>query len=228
MGKFCGSGWRSCRITTDSQAVADYLAGYAEAVGGAGKGCRRIFYMTIGSGIGGGWIVDGVIDEGQGLGAAEIGHTWVPDPDTGEPEKLELLCSGWSIGRRAREAVEEGESSLLPRLCGGDPEAITAETVYTAAGQDDLLARALLEETCANLAVAICNVIALLHPERIVIGGGVSLMGPLFWDTLREKVKRFVFRPFADTYAIVPARWGEDVVLVGGVLLPSRGAVREK
>lgn len=195
------------------------LAGYAEAAGGAGKGCRRVFYMTIGSGIGGGWIAEGVIDEGQGLGAAEIGHTWVPDPDTGEPEKLELLCSGWSIGRRAREAVEEGEISIMPRLCGGDPAAITAETVYAAAERDDLLARALLEETCANLAVAICNVIALLHPERIVIGGGVSLMGPLFWDTLREKVKRFVFRPFADTYAIVPARWGEDVVLVGGVLL---------
>ncbi|MEW6236935.1 MAG: ROK family protein [Candidatus Omnitrophota bacterium] len=194
------------------------LAGYAEAMMGAGRGLRRIFYITIGSGIGGGLITDGVMDEGQGLGAAEIGHTWIPDPETGEPEKLELVCSGWSIGRRAREAVEAGESSIMPELAGSS-DAVTAQTVYTAAERDDLLANALLEDTCTALAIAISNVIALLHPERIVIGGGVSLMGPLFWDALRQKVKQFVFKPFMNRYEIVPAALGEEVVIMGAVLL---------
>ncbi len=195
------------------------VAGYAEAHLGAGKGCRRIFYITIGSGIGGGLITDGIIDEGQGLGAAEIGHTWIPDPDTGEPDKLELIASGWSIGRRARDAVEQGEASLITELCGDDISQITAKTVYTAAERDDALACALLEETCAALAVAICNVIALLDPECIVIGGGVSLMGPLFWDSLQRQVANYIFSPFKANVEIVPAALGEKVVIQGAILL---------
>ncbi len=194
------------------------VAGYAEAMLGAGRGHRRIFYITIGSGIGGGLVQDGTIDEGQGLGAAEIGHTWVPEPDTGEPEKLELICSGWSIGQRACEAVEDGEPTLLNKLASSVDD-ITAETVYQAAEQDDLLAKTLLDETCTTLALGICNVIALLHPEKIIIGGGVSLMGPLFWDSLREKVQNYAFSPFADRYEIVPAALGEEVVVVGATLL---------
>lgn len=195
------------------------IAGYAEARIGAGRGICRVFYMTIGSGIGGGWILDGKIDEGQGLGAAEIGHTWVTDPDTGEPEKLELLCSGWSIGRRAQEALDFGESSLMVELCKGDFTQVTAKTVYAAAEKEDLLAQTLLEDTCSALAQALCNVIALYHPERIVIGGGVSLMGPLFWEILREAVAEYVFEPFADRFEIVPAALKEEVVVIGAVLL---------
>ena len=88
-----------------------------------------MFYVTVGSGVGGGLVTGGVIDEGQGLGAAEIGHTWVPDPATGRPVLLESVCSGWSIARRAREALARGEPSLL----GGDPESVTAEAVHAAA-----------------------------------------------------------------------------------------------
>jgi len=195
------------------------LAGYAEALLGAGKGHSRVFYMTIGSGIGGGWIVDGVIDEGQGLGAAEIGHTWIPEPETGEPQKLELVCSGWGIGNRAREAVQDGESSILNQLCNNDPAKIDAKMVYAAAEQEDLLAATILDETCTTLALSISNVVALLHPERIVIGGGVSLMGSLFWDNLRDKIDRYAFKPFSDSLDVVPAGLGEDVVTVGGALL---------
>lgn len=194
------------------------LAGYAEALLGAGVGARRVFYMNIGSGIGGSFVTDGVIDQGQGLGAGEIGHTWVPCPDTGEPEKLELVCSGWSIARRAMEAIEDGEATLLTTLCES-PEFITAKTVYAAAEQEDLLAQTILDDTCRTVALGICNVIALFHPERIIIGGGVSLMGPLFWDGLREYVHHYVFEPFAEQYALVPAALGEDVVVMGALLL---------
>lgn len=195
------------------------IAGYAEAMIGAGKGFSRVFYITIGSGIGGGWILDGRIDEGQGMGAAEIGHTWVVDPDTGEPEKLEYLSSGWSIGRSAQDALEFGETSKMREMVKGDLTQVTAKTVYAAAEQNDLLALTLLENACQALALAICNVIALYHPERIVLGGGVSLMGQLFWDKLNEKIDEFIFEPFAGKYEVVPSALGEEVVVIGATLL---------
>lgn len=197
------------------------LAGYAEAKRGAGRGKRRVFYVTVGSGIGGGWIVDGVIDEGQGVGAAEIGHTWVCDPDCGDPEKLEAIASGWSIGQRAQETLEEGEESILTQMCDGDIERVDARMVHEAATQGDLLATALLNEAADALALGIGNAITLLHPEVVVIGGGVSLMGDALWAPLREKVERYAFHLFTDSVELRPAQLGEEVVVIGGALLAS-------
>ena len=180
-------------------------AALAEATHGAGKGCRRIFYVTIGSGIGGGLVVDGKVDVGQGLGAGEIGHTWVPDPAAhGKPEKLEQVASGWSIGRRAAQRM--GRDML-------------AQDVYAAAANRDPQALAVIRETCEALAIGISNVVTLLHPEKVILGGGVSQMGPLFWDTLRRKVRSYGFKPFADTVELVPAALGEEVVVIGATLL---------
>ncbi len=179
-------------------------AAFAEASCGAGRGCRRIFYVTVGSGIGGGLVVDGRVDEGQGLGAGEIGHTWVPRPGSGAPEKLELVASGWSIERRARERMEG---------------ALTAEGVYRAAEEGNPAARAVLEEATDALALGIANVVALLAPERVILGGGVSRMGPLFWEPLRAKAAARGFAPFAGRWEIVPSALGDEVVVVGALLL---------
>jgi glucokinase len=171
-------------------------AALAEYTLGAGKGCRRIFYVTIGSGIGGGLVVDGRVDTGQGLGAGEIGHTWVPDPRTGKPEKLELVASGWSIGRRAGRPGQE---------------------VYAAAERGEAESLRILDETTEALAVAIGNVVTLLHPERVIVGGGVAMMGTLFWGPLRGKVARRAFGPFAGKWELVPSALGEEVVVIGAV-----------
>ncbi len=179
-------------------------AALAEATLGAGRGFRRIFYMNIGSGIGGGLVVDGKVDTGQGLGAGEIGHTWVPDPSTGRAEKLEHVASGWSIAKRAKARM------------GGDP---TADGVYAAAEAGDAAARALLEESCEALGIAIANVVTLLHPERVILGGGVSLMGPLFWNLLQARATARGFKPFEGRYELVRAALGEEVVVIGAVLL---------
>lgn len=194
------------------------IAGYAEARLGAGKDCSRVFYLTIGSGIGGGWIVDGRIDMGQGLGATEIGHTWVPDPQTGDPELLEHLASGWAIGERARDAIRQGEPSVLKKRAEGNLDSIDAKMVYQAAEEDDLLAMAMLEEATSALAIAVGNAITLLHPDVVVLGGGVSLMGERFWNPVREKIHTMSFPLFRDTVKILPAALQEDVVVVGAVL----------
>ncbi len=192
-------------------------AGFAEYMLGNGRGCSRLFYMTVGSGCGGGWIFNGHIDNGQGLGAAEIGHTWMPDPQTGKPAELEQICSGWAIGQRARVAASNANS--LMRELAGSIDKIDAKIVYSAAEQGDEVARQILKETCQTLAIAISNVVALLHPERIVLGGGVSLMGSLFWDILQQEFQARVMPTFASSVELIPAKLKEDVVVIGALCL---------
>lgn len=180
-------------------------AALAEATLGAGKGLRRVFYITVGSGVGGGLVVDRVPDVGQGLGAGEIGHTWVPDPDTGKPDKLEHVASGWSIGKR-------GSRKLGRELTGAE--------VATLAEKGDALARRVVEESAEALALGIGNVLALLHPQRFIVGGGVSLMGEMWWRPLRTALaERFMFKPFAQSFDVVASALGEEVVVIGAVLL---------
>lgn len=180
-------------------------AALAEATLGAGKGLKRVFYITVGSGVGGGLVIDGAPDVGQGLGAGEIGHTWVPDPDSGKPDKLEHVASGWSIGKR-------GSRRLGRELSGAEVAALAAT--------GDATAKRTVKESAEALAIGIGNVLALLHPERFIVGGGVSLMGDLWWGPLKKALAdRFAFPPFAQSYDVVPSALGEEVVVVGAVLL---------
>jgi glucokinase len=180
-------------------------AALAEATLGAGRDRKRIFYITVGSGVGGGLVIDGAPDVGQGLGAGEIGHTWVPDPDSGKPDKLEHVASGWSIGKR-------GSRRLGRELSGAEVAAL--------AEKGDAAAARVVAESAEALAIGIGNVLALLHPERFIVGGGVSLMGDLWWGPLKKALaERFAFPPFAQSYDVVPSALGEEVVVIGAVLL---------
>jgi glucokinase len=192
-------------------------AGLAETLHGSGRGYTRIFYMTLGSGVGGGWILNGKIEDGQGFGAAEIGHTWVSDPESGIPTELEQICSGWSIGRRARLAASN-KKTLMTKIAG-TLEGIDAHVVYLAAEKGDEIANLILSETCQTLSLAISNIIALLHPERVILGGGVSLMGRLFWNTLRKEVKWRTIPLFSSQVDVVRAKLKDDVVVIGALCL---------
>ena len=192
-------------------------AGLAESIVGNGCGCSRLFYITVGSGVGGGWIVNGKIDNGQGLGTAEIGHMWVTDPQSGELTELEQICSGWAIGQRAREAATHTDSLMKEMV--GSVDNIDAKVVYLAAENGNETAIRILNETCQTLGMAISNVVALLHPERVIVGGGVSLMGPLFWDALQKEFRSRVMPVFAPQVDLVPAKLKEDVVVIGALCL---------
>jgi glucokinase len=204
------------------------VAGLAEALFGAGKGLSPIFYITIGSGIGGGLIVGGEVYRGCGRGAAEIGHLRIEGSASSPrypPNILEEIASGWAIGRQARALAERNwdHDSELFRLVSGQKDRITAQIVGQAAAQGDLLALTVMNGVCNCLADAIAHVIALLCPRRIVIGGGVSLMGEkVLFEPLRKLVKDRVFQPFADCYDIVPAALGEEVVVQGALALAKR------
>jgi glucokinase len=202
------------------------VAGLAEALHGAGKGLSPIFYITIGSGIGGGLILNGEIYRGCGRGGAEIGHLIVPAVSTLlQLGLLEEQASGWAIGRTAAEEVNwpAFTQSEIYRLVAGQTDQITASHVAQAAAAGDPLALHLLERAWESLAFGISQTIALLCPRRIVIGGGVSLMGEkLLFEPLRRLVAERVFAPFRDCFDIVPAALGEEVVVHGALTLARR------
>jgi glucokinase len=202
------------------------VAGLAEALFGAGKGLSPVLYMTIGSGIGGGLVVGGEILRGTGRGAAEIGHLKVRDPraSDGSLETLENIASGWAIGRYARELASHAPAAggKLIELAGS-VTAVTAETVARAAAAGDALAGRVLGDAIDALADAICAAIVLVCPRRVVIGGGVSLMGEeLLFDPLRKRIAGRVFPPFAGLTDVVPAALGEAVVVHGALALARR------
>jgi len=192
-------------------------AGLAESMLGNGQGYSRLFYITLGSGVGGGWIFNGRIDNGQGLGAGELGHMWVADPETGEAAELEQICSGWAIGLRARRAAAKGDT-LMTKIAG-TVESIDAKVMYSAARKGDTIALHILDETCKTLGMAIANATALVHPQRVIVGGGVSLMGPIFWKALHREFRSRVMPLFSPHVDLVKAELKEDVVLIGALCL---------
>jgi len=208
------------------------VAGLAEALFGAGKGLSPIFYITIGSGIGGGLIINGEIYRGCGRGAAEIGHLqfnmyFIKGAQSicTPPETLEQLASGWGIAETTKRclAQENPIHSLLYSNAQNLKRSLTAKDIAKAARQGDAFALSVLNQAVEPLADAICHVIALLCPRRIVIGGGVSLMGEkLLFEPLRKMVAERVFKPFAACYEIVPAALGEEVVVHGALALAKR------
>jgi glucokinase len=204
------------------------VAGLAEALFGAGKGLSPVFYITIGSGIGAGLIINGEIYRGCGRGAAEIGHLRCHvnlTENASTSMKLEDLASGWAIDSFARtEADLPGyEDSILLQLVKGNVADITAKHVAEAASRGDKLAKSILRRPRTILAHAITQIIVLLCPRRVILGGGVSLMGQeLLFQPLRSEVSTMLssqFPAFMRCYDIVPAALGEEVVVHGALAL---------
>lgn len=207
-------------------------AGLGEAWFGAGAGFSPLLYVTVGSGIGGGLIIDGEVYRGGGSGAMEIGHLEVAlRSDAGlEITTLEKVASGWSLGARAREdarrLLREGRTgNLLLRLADDDPDQITAAHVAEAARRGDPEAASLIRRAVGAMAQALNHAITLVAPRRIILGGGVSLMGEDLWfGPIRQQLAKNVFAPFRGTFDIVPAALGE-LVVVHGALASARSLV---
>ncbi len=197
-------------------------AGWAEYNCGKGRDTRHFFYMNIGSGIGGALVIDGKLHDGQGLGAGEIGHTYIPDWTRTEPgayDKLENICSGWNIERRLRRENYVPQDSELWKMAHGDKSKLNCILLGECASKGDSFAITELDRISQSIGLAIANVITLFHPERIALGGGVSLMGEPLLNRIRTNVDRLVFTPFRNCYEIDACELGEQVVLVGALLL---------
>lgn len=228
-------------------------ATFAEARFGAGRGKKSVFFVTVGTGIGGGFAIDGQLHGAARPAVAEIGHLRPGLHADRAESTVESLASGWAIvaaarsrivdhvswpletvrsdsGRVNREVIrqrladaeragEEFANDLLAR-CHGEVDQLTGVIVAQAAEEGNEIAREVLEHAIQTLGWAVAQVITLLAPEVVVVGGGVSLIGPTrFFAPLRKAVARYVFPPLQDSYEIVPAALGELVVVHGAVAI---------
>jgi glucokinase len=186
---------------------------------GAGRDVRSLVGVTLGTGIGGGIILDGTLIHGASSTAGELGHTTIDI--TGRRCKcgnygcLEAYASGPNIAARAREGVQSGAESVLLDLAGGDPERITAVTVYEALLQGDRYASEVMQETAKILGAGIANIVNVLNPEMVVIVGGVTRAGPHLFTPLRAEVRRRAFRIAEQACRIVPGELPETAGVIG-------------
>jgi len=194
------------------------VAALAEAVHGAGEGADRVFYVTIGTGIGGGLVIDGRIDGESRAAIAEIGHLR-PGLDARDPHQtVESHASGLGIERRVRDLLASNrEVSGVAELRELDP--LSTETVIQAALAGNAAALQIFDQATLTLGWAIAQVMTLAAPQRVVIGGGVSLVGEPLFQRLRDAVETFVFPPLANDFELVPASLGEETVVVGAIEL---------
>jgi glucokinase len=190
------------------------VAALGEAVHGAGRGANPVFWINMGSGVGGGLVVNGRIYHGAVPGEAEIGHLCLDKSGV----RVEERCSGWAVDRRIREAVALHPGSPLASLAG-DREGGEARALAPALAQGDELAHAILSELADNLAFALSHAVQLFHPEVIVLGGGVSLIGEPLRLAVASALPPYVMDSFQPGPRIALAGLGEDSVPVGALAL---------
>jgi glucokinase len=210
------------RATVDNDANA---AALAETLWGAGQGFGNVFYGCIGTGIGAGIILDGKIFHGRTGSAAEGGHVTIdfrgPRCNCGKRGCIEALASGTAIARRAREAItaDAVRSAGLMALAGGDAAAIRSEMVARAAGAGDELAREILSETIEYLAAWLGNIVDLLEPDVIILGGGVAEMLRPHFGEIQARMKNWCVNARHGEIALVAAHYGENSGIAGGAAL---------
>jgi glucokinase len=175
---------------------------------GAARGSRHAIGITIGTGIGGGLILDGKLYHGASDVAGEIGHTTIDVEGRrckcGNYGCLEAYASGPNIALRAVEEIQAGAVSMLPSLVGGDLKKVTAQTVYRAAKDGDELALEVVNDTARFLGVGIGNLLNVFNPEVVVVMGGVTLAGDHLFVPLRRETARRAFKPAVAACRIVP------------------------
>ena len=208
------------RIDNDANAAA-----LAETRWGAARGFHYVFYATIGTGIGTGIVLDGAIYHGNTGSAGEGGHVSIdyrgPLCNCGKRGCIEVLASGPAIGARARAKVEAEPSlaSALRDLTQGDIASVTSETVARAFAADDLMAREILLETTELLTCWLGNIVDLLDPDVIVIGGGVAAILKPFFPVISNTLPGWCVNPHAGQIPLLMAHYGADAGIAGGAAL---------
>ena len=212
----------SLPVKLDNDANA---AALAEALWGSGRGYRNIFYVTIGTGIGTGIIFNGHIYHGRTGAAAEGGHVTIdyrgPRCGCGKRGCIEALASGPAIAKRAHDKFADNPAldSIILHLVKGDINRITSEVVGQAYASGDQIAKEVLRETIELLSLWLGNMVDLLEPDVMIIGGGVaSILKPLF-DEIRERIPACSVNSRSQEIPLLPASYGVDSGIAGGAAL---------
>ena len=201
---------------------------YGEAVAGAARGSKDVLGVYVGTGIGAGLIVNGALVEGTSNCAGEIGHTKVRWDEQAAPCAcgsrgcVEAYCGGSFIQRRILKELSAGAKSSAPRLAGG-VENVNAGHVDQAAAEGDDWALGLWSELAPLLAVTLGNAVAVLNPQRLVLGGGLLGRCPTLYAMVEATMMIAGNAPSMEPLEIVLAELGDDAGIVGAAHLASRG-----
>ena len=199
------------------------VAGFAEYIAGVSAGTHSSVFVTLGTGVGGGIIINGRPYSGAHGVGSEIGHMNIAmggeECTCGNKGCFERYASATSIIRDARRAVAENPNSAIMEKCGGDVEKINAKIVIDAAKEGDAVAKEVFAGYVNGLAHGLVNLINVIDPEVIVLGGGVSMAGEFLLNAVREAMKPLIFfksMPYAD---VKLATLGADAGLIGAAML---------
>ena len=246
--------WQTGRIATSHQiggwsdfALADWLqerapgatvrvendanvAALGEARRGVATGRRNVFYVTLGSGVGGGLVVNNELYHGASPGEAEIGHLWLVPPSADvsghstEGQTLEQTISGWAVDQQIRDLLPQLPDDSALRMAVQQAHlrgelGKEARFLHAAYEASDPVARMLIEQIGSVLALGLSHVVHLFHPDVIVLGGGLSLIGEPLRAAVRQALPRFVMKAFQPAPLVLLAKLGEETVPIGALEL---------
>lgn len=203
------------------------LAALGEFSFGAGRKVRHLVMITLGTGIGGGLIVDGKLIEGADGGAAEVGHMIVNPGGRGGHAafgSVEGEAQAEAIVERAARKIQEGYTTTLSQIVDYDRFALTPAIIAEEARRGDAVALKVYEETGYYLGLCIANLINLFNPEMAVIGGGVAQAGELILEPIRRTAYACAIRSLSKTCQIVPAELGDNAGIMGAIALVQQQA----
>jgi glucokinase len=200
----------------NAAAVGEYLFGMQEKV-------RNMIYLTVSTGVGGGIIIDGKLFVGaHGMGG-EVGHMTIeangPRCNCGNVGCLEVLASGTAIARYGAALVAEGRAPILSELAEQRSTSVTARLVQMAAERGEAESQAIIARAGFYMGVGIVNLIHLFNTQTVIIGGGVSHLGPLLFDPINRTVAERAIPAIRDGVEIIPARLGDQVGLLGAIAI---------
>ena len=202
----------------DNSARASALG---ELVYGAARGSSDVVYVHLGTGVGGGIIVDGRLLHGASSTAGEFGHMVVsvggPICSCGKPGHLEAYAAAPAIVSRFRQRLEAQAAIDIDRW--SNPKSITVRSIFDAAKQGDPAARDVVTETVQVLGLAIANLITTLNPATVIVGGTVSDVGSLLMDPLSARVRQYSFPSAARRVRLTASQLGPDTTVLGAVAL---------
>jgi glucokinase len=196
------------------------VAALGEAINGIGKDYRNVLYITIGSGVGGGLIIDKKIYHGDLPGEIEIGHIQMDRNGI----TLQDLCSGWAVDEKIRTAVASKPDGVLARLVNGQKTG-EAKFLIEAIKANDPDARQIFEQTMDDLAFGLSHAVHLLHPELVILGGGLSFLGDVLEKTVAKKLSGYLMKPFTPGPPIRLTQLKEMAVPVGALVLCSQNKI---
>ena len=198
-------------------------AAYAEAIAGVGKGRSTLAILTLGTGVGGGLVINGKIFDGFNGFAAEIGHMVINAEGRacacGKRGCLEAYCSATALVKESRRIMGLYRDSLMWQMCDGDVSKLTAKMPFDAKAAGDVAASLVVDDFIENLAVGISNVINIFQPSVVCIGGGISGQGDALMKPLSNRVERLSFGLAQGRTKVTVAKFKNDAGIIGASLL---------